>query len=93
MDIRVLTLRYSDGAQACRINRKICEPCPSAYVANAPPQRANVRKMRGKMEYDKTKVDEYTLALLYLVMWKEGDWHRAWKSFDWDTMARLYEKG
>jgi hypothetical protein len=45
------------------------------------------------MKYDKNKVDECTLALLYLVMWKEGDWHRAWKSFDWDTMARLHEKG
>lgn len=45
------------------------------------------------MEYDKDKVDEATLALLYLVMWQERDWHRAWKSFDWDTMDRLYEKG
>ena len=45
------------------------------------------------MEYDKDKVDEATLALLYLVMWKEKDWHRAWKSFQWDTMDRLFEKG
>ncbi len=45
------------------------------------------------MEHDKDKIDEATLALLYLVMWKEGDWHRAWKSFDWDTMSRLHEKG
>lgn len=45
------------------------------------------------MEYDKDKVDEATLALLYLVMWKEETLHRAWKSFDWDTMARLHEKG
>lgn len=34
------------------------------------------------MEYDKDKVDEATLALLYLVMWKEETLHRAWKSFD-----------
>ncbi len=45
------------------------------------------------MEHDKDKIDEATLALLYLVMWQEGDWHRAWKSFDWDTMGRLHEKG
>ncbi|MDD2241352.1 MAG: DUF6429 family protein [Kiritimatiellae bacterium] len=45
------------------------------------------------MEYDKDKIDEATLALLYLVMWKEYDWHRAWKSFDWDSMNRLHEKG
>ncbi|MBT3194482.1 MAG: hypothetical protein HN341_18195 [Verrucomicrobia bacterium] len=45
------------------------------------------------MEYDTDKIDEATLALLYLVMWQEHDWHRAWKSFDWDTMDRLHEKG
>ena len=46
------------------------------------------------MNFDKDKVDEYTLALLYLVMWKESDYgSRAWKSFDWDTMNRLCDKG
>jgi hypothetical protein len=45
------------------------------------------------MEYDKDKVDEATLALMYLVMWRDGDWLRAWKSFEWATMDRLYEKG
>ena len=47
------------------------------------------------MEYDKDKVDEATLALLYLVTWKEkNDFsYSAWKSFDWDTMDRLHKKG
>jgi hypothetical protein len=47
------------------------------------------------MEYDKDKVDEYTLALLYLVTHEvhEGIGARAWKGFDWDTMNRLHEKG
>jgi hypothetical protein len=46
------------------------------------------------MEYDKDKVDELTLALLYLVMHDESEeGTRAWKGFDWDTMNRLYEKG
>ena len=46
------------------------------------------------MEYDTDKIDEYTLALLYLVTHgiKEGA-ARAWKTFDWDTMNRLHEKG
>ncbi len=45
------------------------------------------------MEYDKDKVDEMTLALLYLVMYgREGE-ERAWKGFDWETMNRLHEKG
>jgi hypothetical protein len=47
------------------------------------------------MDYDKEKVDEYTLALLYLVTHErqEGFGARAWKGFDWDTMNRLHEKG
>ncbi len=47
------------------------------------------------MEYDKDKVDEFTLALLYLVAHdrQEGYGARAWKGFDWDTMNRLHEKG
>jgi hypothetical protein len=47
------------------------------------------------MEYDKDKVDDVTLALMYLVTWKpkkEFPWS-AWKSFDWDTLDRLHEKG
>ena len=46
------------------------------------------------MDYDKEKVDEYTLALLYLVTHEreEGLGARAWKGFDWDTMNRLHEK-
>ena len=46
------------------------------------------------MEYDMDKIDEVTLALLFLVMHQESEWGaRAWKGFDWDTMNRLHEKG
>ncbi len=47
------------------------------------------------MNYDKDKIDEYTLALLYLVSHdrQEGYGARAWKGFDWDAMNRLHEKG
>lgn len=41
------------------------------------------------MEIDEEKVDEAVLALLHLTL-HEG---RAWKSFDWDVMNRLHEKG
>lgn len=45
------------------------------------------------MEYDRDKVDEVTLALLYLVMHDENEYGaRAWKGFDWDTMNRLHDK-
>jgi hypothetical protein len=42
------------------------------------------------MEIDEEKVDEAVLALLYLTLHDEG---RAWKSFDWEAMNRLHEKG
>jgi hypothetical protein len=46
------------------------------------------------MEFNKNRVDDYTLALLFLVMHDEGEHGaRAWKGFDWDTMNRLHEKG
>ena len=45
------------------------------------------------MEYDKDKVDEMTLALMWLVVWHDSCGPRAWKGFDWDAMDRLHEKG
>lgn len=47
------------------------------------------------MKYNTDRIDEVTLALLYLVAHGrvEGFGARAWKGFDWDTMARLREKG
>ena len=47
------------------------------------------------MKYDQDKVDEMTLALLYLVTTErqEGLGARAWKGFDLNTMSRLHEKG
>ncbi len=41
-------------------------------------------------DYDHEKVDEMVLALMYLTL---HDDYRAWKSFDWDVLDRLYEKG
>jgi len=45
------------------------------------------------MEYDRDKVDEAVLALLYLNFLGDQNIVRAWKSFDWDAMDRLHEKG
>jgi hypothetical protein len=42
------------------------------------------------MDVDTDKIDEVVLALLYLTL---HDAVRAWKSFDWDAMNRLHEKG
>ena len=45
------------------------------------------------MRINENKVDDATLALLWLVMEKDRYGVRAWKSFDWETMNRLHEKG
>jgi hypothetical protein len=42
------------------------------------------------MELDQDKIDDVVLALLYLGL---HDGARAWKSFDWEAMDRLHEKG
>lgn len=42
------------------------------------------------MELDSYKIDEATLALLYLGL-HDGD--RAWKGFDWEAMNRLHAAG
>lgn len=42
------------------------------------------------MEIDTDKIDEAVLALLYLTL---HDGARAWKSLDWQSTNRLYEKG
>ena len=45
-------------------------------------------------EFDRDKVDEMTLALMYLVIHDRDKYGaRVWKGFDWDTMDRLHEKG
>lgn len=45
------------------------------------------------MDFDRDKVDDMTLALLWLTSFKEGEGVRTWKGHDWDTMDRLYSKG
>lgn len=45
------------------------------------------------MELNHEKVDEITLALLYLTTFKDKHGLRAWKSHDWDVLNRLHERG
>jgi hypothetical protein len=47
------------------------------------------------VEYDLDRVDEMTLALLYLVTTdrQEGQGGRAWRGFDSRTIKRLHDKG
>jgi hypothetical protein len=46
------------------------------------------------VNYNKDKVDEMVLALLYLTITEENDWGaRAWKSHDWHALDRLHARG
>ena len=45
------------------------------------------------VEFNKEKVDEMGLALMWPVIHGDKYGARVWKSFDWDTLDRLYEKG
>jgi hypothetical protein len=46
------------------------------------------------VDYDKDKVDEAVLALLYLTLHDQNEFGgRAWKGHDWDALDRLHEKG
>lgn len=42
------------------------------------------------MNIDTAAIDDAVLALLYLTL---HDQNRAWKSFDWDVLDRLHERG
>ncbi|MFD1559607.1 DUF6429 family protein [Paraburkholderia silviterrae] len=42
------------------------------------------------MDIDTAAVDDAVLALLYLTL---HDDNRAWKSFEWNVMNRLFERG
>ena len=43
-------------------------------------------------EYDREKVDDAVLALLYLTLHQPGP-YLAWKGFEWATLDRLHQKG
>ena len=47
-----------------------------------------------EMDYDRDKVDELVLALLWLTAFDEDEFGaRAWKSHDWDALDRLHAAG
>jgi hypothetical protein len=46
------------------------------------------------MNYDRDKVDDMVLALLYLTICETDEWgSRAWKSHEWDALDRLHSRG
>ena len=53
-----------------------------------------VLRLERTMEYDRDKVDEMVLALLWLTAFDEDQFGaRTWKSHDWDALDRLHAKG
>src|SRR5918994_4549849 len=66
--------------------------CPQEILGKL---RALFARPAGNAEADlKTEeIDEAALGLLYLNTWEDHGLVRAWKTFDWDAMDRLYELG
>jgi hypothetical protein len=62
----------------------------AAPAAKAWLRASLARTEKAEATSEDERIDDAVLALLYLGL-HEGD--RAWKSFDWDAMNRLYEKG
>jgi hypothetical protein len=56
-------------------------------------RRAPLRYREHIMEINNEKVDEMTLALLYLTTFKDKHGPRAWKTHSWDVLDRLHESG
>ena len=44
------------------------------------------------MDYDQDKIDEITLALLWLTSFKDPVGVRAWKGQDWETMSDFTQR-
>jgi hypothetical protein len=45
------------------------------------------------MDYNRTKVDELTLALTFLTSFPDRGVTRSWKGYDWEAMNRLHASG
>jgi hypothetical protein len=45
------------------------------------------------MNLDPAKIDEAVLALMHLSLHHDRGYPRTWKSFDWDALDRLHERG
>lgn len=45
------------------------------------------------MDYDESKIDEMTLALMFLTTFSDHGVTRSWKGHDWETMNRLHAAG
>jgi len=45
------------------------------------------------MDYDESKIDETTLALMFLTSFSDHGETRSWKGYDWEVMSRLHAAG
>jgi len=82
-DCRRGNLLQANGACKQTARRKSVSPVVGSCTAEV-----------AGMEYDRDKVDDMVLALLWLTAFDEDEFGaRAWKSHDWDALDRLHEKG
>jgi len=85
----------ADAAQVLVILEEIRERARNAPTDTPLEEDAEVDEAADErpLDYDADKVDEMTLALLYLTTFDEGHGARAWKGMDWGALSRLHDKG
>jgi hypothetical protein len=77
----------SSGKVASALAGSLCRPVRTAqYFAPDFP-------WCGTMRYDKSKIDEVVLAVLYLTAFERDGATFAWKGIDWEATNRLFERG
>jgi hypothetical protein len=67
-----------------------CSPKLAARSELRPDKGGSVQFREILMTHDTDKIDKAVLALFQLGLHDEN---RTWKTFDWEVMNRLYEKG
>jgi mRNA-degrading endonuclease toxin of MazEF toxin-antitoxin module len=63
------------------------------FARSAGPSDGNPEAVESEQALRTDEVDEAVLALLYLNAFEDHGQIRSWKSFDWNAMDRLHERG
>ncbi|MGA2377612.1 MAG: DUF6429 family protein [Candidatus Sulfotelmatobacter sp.] len=87
-----LFLAHGDGLP-CRILSEYGKPRYDASPEARGATESTASAREHIMAINPEKVDEMTLALLYLTTFKDKHGPRAWKSHSWDVLDRLHENG
>lgn len=73
--------------------REVLGKLRALFARSAGPTDGDREAAESEQTLRTEKVDEAVLALLYLNAFEDHGQLRSWKTFDWDAMDRLHERG